>query len=72
MARGDKNLDRMRKNPRDWRIDSLELIARANGVNVRKSGGSPFGGRVRAGPATDQASLYPSLCKIDRRGEGER
>jgi len=40
MARGGKNLDRMRRNPRDWRIGSLEAVARANGVNVRKSGGS--------------------------------
>ena len=40
MARGDKTLAAMRGNPRDWRIDSLESIATAFGVNVRKSGGS--------------------------------
>ena len=40
MARADKTLDVMRANPRDWRIRSLEAVAAAHGVNVRKSGGS--------------------------------
>src|SRR5271156_6228798 len=40
MPRADKTLDRMRANPRDWRIASLEAVAAAHGVNVRKSGGS--------------------------------
>jgi hypothetical protein len=30
----------MRVNPRDWRIEQLEAVARSFGVNVRKSGGS--------------------------------
>lgn len=40
MARGDKTLAAMRVNPRDWRIVSLESVAAATGVNVRKPGGS--------------------------------
>jgi predicted RNA binding protein YcfA (HicA-like mRNA interferase family) len=40
VARGDKTLEAMRGNPRDWRINSLESVAAAFGVNVRKSGGS--------------------------------
>ena len=40
MPRGDKTLAAMRTNPRDWRIASLEAVAAAAGVNVRKSGGS--------------------------------
>ena len=40
MARGDKTLASMRANPRDWRIASLEAVAVAAGVNVRKPGGS--------------------------------
>ena len=40
MPRADKTLDAMRANPRDWRIGSREAVAAANGVNVRKSGGS--------------------------------
>ena len=30
----------MRRNPRDWRIDDLETLARRFGLHVRKSGGS--------------------------------
>jgi predicted RNA binding protein YcfA (HicA-like mRNA interferase family) len=40
MARSEKTLSAMRNNPRDWRIASLEAVATAAGVNVRKSGGS--------------------------------
>ena len=40
MARADKTLERMRSNPRDWRMASLEAVAAAHGVNIRKSGGS--------------------------------
>jgi hypothetical protein len=40
MARADKILKAMAVNPRDWRIEDLETVARAFGCNVRKSGGS--------------------------------
>jgi hypothetical protein len=40
MPRADKTLDAMRANLRDWRIGSLETVATAHGVNIRKSGGS--------------------------------
>ena len=40
MPRGDRTLAAMRIDPRDWRIASLESVAAAVGVNVRKSGGS--------------------------------
>jgi hypothetical protein len=40
MPRADKTLDRMRANPRDWRMRSLEAVAAAYGVNIRKPGGS--------------------------------
>ena len=40
MPRSDRTLDRMRANPRDWRIGTLETVAAAYGVNIRKSGGS--------------------------------
>ncbi len=40
MIRANETLEAMRANPRDWRIGSLEALARAYGVNVRKSGGS--------------------------------
>lgn len=40
MARAERTLETMRANPRDWRIASLEAVAAAYRVNVRKSGGS--------------------------------
>ncbi|MCP4696502.1 MAG: type II toxin-antitoxin system HicA family toxin [Gammaproteobacteria bacterium] len=40
MAKIDNILDRMRNNPRDWQIESLESIALKFGMKVRKSGGS--------------------------------
>lgn len=30
----------MRRNPRDWRIEQLETIARYYGIKIRKSSGS--------------------------------
>jgi hypothetical protein len=41
MTRADKTLAAMRANPRaNWRIAQLEAVAKAFGVNIRKSGGS--------------------------------
>ncbi len=40
MTTSQKLLDKMRNNPRDWRIEQLEMLAKHYGVNVRKSGGS--------------------------------
>ena len=40
VSKADKAIGKMRKNPMDWRIESLEAIARKLDVQVRKSGGS--------------------------------
>jgi len=40
MSRATKTLEEMRRNPRDWRIGTLESVAAAFGVQVRKPGGS--------------------------------
>lgn len=40
MTTADKTLDRMRNNPRDWRIDDLLTVAGRYGIEVRNSGGS--------------------------------
>jgi hypothetical protein len=40
VARAEKTLEDMRRNPLDWRIASLETVAAAFGVNCRKPGGS--------------------------------
>ncbi|PIE46490.1 MAG: hypothetical protein CSA42_08285 [Gammaproteobacteria bacterium] len=40
MSRLEKTIQKMRENPRDWKIETLESIARRMGVLIRKSGGS--------------------------------
>ena len=36
----EKKLEKIERNPRDWRIEQLETIAKQYGVCIRKSGGS--------------------------------
>jgi hypothetical protein len=36
----DKQLERMRNNPRDWRIETLIALASKHGIEVRNHGGS--------------------------------
>ena len=40
MAKSEKTLNKMIANPKDWRIEQLETIAKQYGVSVRKTGGS--------------------------------
>lgn len=40
MGSKDKILNKMRANPRDWRIEQLETIDKHYGVVIRKTGGS--------------------------------
>lgn len=40
MSTTDKILKKMRHNPRDWRIEHFETVARQYGVAVHKRGGS--------------------------------
>jgi predicted RNA binding protein YcfA (HicA-like mRNA interferase family) len=47
----------MRANPRDWRIESLEVVARRYGMVVRKTGGSHV---VFMHPGSDIAVTVPS------------
>ena len=42
MSKAEKLLAKMRSNPRDWRIEELESVAKRYGVDVRKTGGSHF------------------------------
>jgi len=49
-----KALNKMRNNPRDWRIEQLEDIAKHYGIVVRKSGGSHV--------VFDHPSLEGMLC----------
>jgi hypothetical protein len=40
MKNSAKILEKMRNNPRNWRIEQIETIAKNYGINIRKSGGS--------------------------------
>jgi hypothetical protein len=40
MGKPDKLLAKMRANPRDWRMELLETVAKRHGIEVRKTGGS--------------------------------
>ena len=42
MSKVEKLLAKMRDNPRDWRIESLEAVAKRYEIEVRKTGGSHF------------------------------
>jgi hypothetical protein len=39
MAKAEKLLEKMRRNPRNWRIEDLESLAAQHGLEVRKPGG---------------------------------
>ena len=44
MARGEKLLDRMRANPRDWRIEDVKTLCAAFDLDLElPSGGSHYG-----------------------------
>jgi hypothetical protein len=40
MSKTDKTLNKMRANPRDWRIEQLKTVADAHGVAYRQPGTS--------------------------------
>lgn len=56
MSKAGKVLERMRANPRDWRMESLEAVARRHGIQVRKTGGGHF---VFLHPDSDIAVTVP-------------
>lgn len=56
MSKAGKLVERMRANPRDWRMESLEAAARRHKIQVRKTGGSHF---VFLHPESDIAVTIP-------------
>ena len=40
MTSEGKNLEKMRNNPRDWKIQTLEAVAKRLQIKIRKSRGS--------------------------------
>ncbi len=61
MSKADKMLERLRSNPRNWRIESLEAVAKRVGIEVRKTGGSHF---VFFHPDSEIAVTIPSRRPI--------
>jgi hypothetical protein len=61
MAHAEKTLEAMRRNPQDWRIESLESVAAAFGVNCGKPGGSHV---VFEHPAVIEALSVPARRPI--------
>jgi hypothetical protein len=67
MANGAKMLQKMRNNPRDWRIEELQAGARQFGIDYSRheplhfpasAGGTPFS----PGPQAREAGLHPAVC----------
>jgi hypothetical protein len=61
MTRAAKTLEAMRDNPRDRRIETLETVAAAFGVNCRKPGGSHV---IFEHPAVVEALSVPARRPI--------
>jgi len=61
VARAVRTLDRMRSNPRDWRIVTLESVAGAHGINIRKPSGSHV---IFEHPAVAEALSVPARRPI--------
>lgn len=40
MSRADKRLQKMRQNPRDWRIEEIQSVADSLGIEWEHDGGS--------------------------------
>jgi len=40
MSKAERILEKMRNNPRDWRIDSLKTVAASYGIEWRQRGNS--------------------------------
>lgn len=63
MSKADKILNRMRNNPRDWRIEDLERVAGWLGMQMhRPSGGSSH--VIFSHPSTGQVASVPDARPI--------
>ena len=40
MSKFEKMIQKMRNNPKDWKLDTLESLAKRFDMKIRKSGGS--------------------------------
>ena len=61
VGRAEKLLEKMRRNPRDWRIEDLVQIAARQGLKVRNDGGSHY---IFSSPGVDLHLSIPSRRPI--------
>ncbi|MBK5274741.1 MAG: type II toxin-antitoxin system HicA family toxin [Desulfuromonadales bacterium] len=61
MTAADKTLERMRNNPRDWRIDDLLIVAGRYGVEARNNGGSHH---VFSAPGITESLCVPAYRPV--------
>ena len=61
MSRAEKLLEKMRRNPRDWRIEDLVVVAARQGLQVRNDGGSHF---IFSAPGSNLHLSIPSRRPI--------
>jgi hypothetical protein len=61
MANAAKILSKMRKSPRDWRIEDLKVLADHYGIGYRRHGTSHVGFRFPAGtlPVPAARPIHP-------------
>jgi hypothetical protein len=57
MGTAEKQLDQMRNNPRDWRIETLVAVALRFGLEVRNHGGSHY---IFSSPGIEMALSVPA------------
>lgn len=61
MSRAEKVLEKMRRNPRDWRIEDLVQVAARQRLQVRNDGGSHY---IFSAPGVDLHLTVPSRRPI--------
>lgn len=61
MSQAEKLLQKMRRNPRDWRIGDLVQVAARQGLLVRNDGGSHY---IFSAPGVDLHLSIPSRRPI--------
>jgi hypothetical protein len=79
MSKSEKQLEKMRKNPRDWTIDDLKVIAKRCNLDFRQPGSSHVTFRSKNGSKVTVPAhkpIKPVYIKqfielIDEQGETE-
>ena len=70
MSKAEKQLEKMRNNPRDWWIEDLKTIADKVGLSYRQPGTSHVTFRAKAGrmltvPAKNRSNQFILSCLLN-------